>query len=66
MSRWTAPSSDDYYASVECRQHDYAVLHCIKCERPVTVDADEPGPVFCAKCAAVDDARQAAARRGVA
>lgn len=52
MSRWSAPSDYDYYDEVEARSTwDRATtLHCIRCERPVIVDADEPGPVWCASC----------------
>lgn len=54
MSRWTAPSDRDYDDDVAHRRPWTIDLHCQGCGRPVEVDADHPGPVWCATCAAKD------------
>jgi hypothetical protein len=55
MSRWSAPSSDDYYDEVESarRPTEYDVT-CILCGAHFTVRADNRPPYRCDGCQSID------------
>lgn len=53
MSRWSAVSDLDYRDEIEGRRPSHVTVSCLRCQRPMDVEVDDPGPYRCEHCASL-------------